>query len=54
MAKARAKTKSGKAKKSLPENLLLVATRKGAWIYRGDAARKEWRASGPAGTRRWK
>ena len=27
--------------------LVLVATRKGAWIYRGDAARKTWRASGP-------
>ncbi len=27
--------------------LLLVATRKGAWLYRGDTARKEWRADGP-------
>ena len=25
----------------------LVATRKGAWLYRGDAARKNWRADGP-------
>ena len=29
------------------ELLLLVATRKGAWIYRGDADRKAWRADGP-------
>jgi photosystem II stability/assembly factor-like uncharacterized protein len=27
--------------------LLLVATRKGAWIFHGDAARKGWRADGP-------
>ena len=27
--------------------LLLVATRKGAWLYHGDAARKTWRADGP-------
>jgi photosystem II stability/assembly factor-like uncharacterized protein len=27
--------------------LLLVATRKGAWLYHGDAARKAWRADGP-------
>lgn len=26
---------------------LLVATRKGAWIFHGDAARKSWRAEGP-------
>ncbi|MGH6966250.1 MAG: WD40/YVTN/BNR-like repeat-containing protein [Phenylobacterium sp.] len=26
---------------------LLVGTRKGAWIYRGDAARETWRAQGP-------
>src|SRR4051794_10426265 len=26
---------------------LLVATRKGAWIYRGDPARKSWEADGP-------
>jgi photosystem II stability/assembly factor-like uncharacterized protein len=26
---------------------VLVATRKGAWIYRGDASRQEWRADGP-------
>jgi len=27
--------------------LLLVATRKGAWLYHSDAARKSWRADGP-------
>src|SRR6267142_409531 len=27
--------------------LVMVATRKGAWLYRGDAARKTWRAEGP-------
>ena len=27
--------------------ILLVATRKGAWIYQSDSARKEWRVDGP-------
>jgi photosystem II stability/assembly factor-like uncharacterized protein len=27
--------------------LLLIATRKGAWLYHGDAARRSWRADGP-------
>ncbi|MDE2145759.1 MAG: glycosyl hydrolase [Burkholderiales bacterium] len=27
--------------------VVLVATRKGAWIFHGDAARKTWRADGP-------
>jgi len=27
--------------------LVLVATRKGAWLYHGDASRKSWRADGP-------
>jgi len=27
--------------------ILLVATRKGAWIFHGDAKRKSWRADGP-------
>lgn len=36
------------AKRAPTKNqLLLVATRKGAWIYHGDAARKRWRADGP-------
>src|SRR5258708_13781416 len=27
--------------------VVLVATRKGAWLYHGDAGRKSWRADGP-------
>ncbi|WP_313951042.1 glycosyl hydrolase [Accumulibacter sp.] len=27
--------------------VLLVATRKGAWLYHGDAAREQWRVDGP-------
>ena len=27
--------------------LIMVATRKGAWLYHGDAARRTWRADGP-------
>ena len=27
--------------------LVMVATRKGAWLYHSDAARKTWRADGP-------
>src|SRR5579863_9888661 len=27
--------------------LVLVATRKGAWLYHGDAARRAWRTDGP-------
>ena len=26
---------------------ILIATRKGAWLYHSDAARKTWRADGP-------
>ena len=51
MVKVRAKTNGSRTKKtSRPKadgNLLLVATRKGAWIYRGNAARNTWRADGP-------
>ena len=41
-----AKAKTGRQGKP-PGNLLLVATRKGAWLFRGDDQRKEWRADGP-------
>ena len=41
-----AKTAPKKAAKP-KKQLVLVATRKGAWIYHGDAARKTWRADGP-------
>lgn len=34
-------------KKSPARVLLLVATRKGAWLFHGDAARKSWRVDGP-------
>ena len=30
-----------------PPTLVLVATRKGAWIFHADAARRQWRADGP-------
>ena len=30
-----------------PTVLVMVATRKGAWLYHSDAARKTWRADGP-------
>jgi photosystem II stability/assembly factor-like uncharacterized protein len=36
-----------KAKARAKPNLVLVATRKGAWLYHGDSARSEWRANGP-------
>ena len=39
------KAKTSKTAKRGP--LLLVATRKGAWIFRGDAARRGWKAEGP-------
>jgi photosystem II stability/assembly factor-like uncharacterized protein len=40
MARARTKSKVRKL-------LILVATRKGAWIFRGDSKRKSWRVDGP-------
>jgi hypothetical protein len=44
-----ASKKRNAAKKKAPQarQLLFVATRKGAWIFRGDAARRTWRADGP-------
>lgn len=37
-----------KASPAKPTNLVvLVATRKGAWLFHGDAKRKAWRADGP-------
>ena len=49
-AKAAPKKAPKKATARVPrpqKQLVLVATRKGAWIYHGDAARKTWRADGP-------
>jgi len=43
--KTAAKSKTRRSRPS--ENLLLVATRKGAWILHGDAGRKNWRTDGP-------
>jgi len=31
----------------VPAVVLMVATRKGAWIFHGDASRRRWRADGP-------
>jgi hypothetical protein len=45
---APAKRRSTKAgTRSRQGTALLVATRKGAWLYRSDAARRSWRADGP-------
>jgi hypothetical protein len=45
---ANAKTKPSKRKTTSRKNtMLLVATRKGAWILRGDPGRKSWRTEGP-------
>src|SRR5438874_13732436 len=47
-SRAKETTKSAKrAPRKAPQVLVLVATRKGAWLYHGDAARKTWRADGP-------
>ncbi len=35
------------ARRAQKKVMVMVATRKGAWFYRGDAARKTWRADGP-------
>ncbi len=42
---ARARSKPGVKGES--GVIVLVATRKGAWLYHGDAARKAWRTDGP-------
>lgn len=39
--------KTAKRKSAISTVVVMVATRKGAFIYRGDAARKTWRADGP-------
>jgi len=48
---ARTKSKPVVGRKFQPAKarriLVMVATRKGAWLYHGDAARKSWRADGP-------
>ena len=48
MKRKSAKTSVRKAPKKAVRGLsLLVATRKGAWMLHGDAARKNWRIEGP-------
>ena len=44
--KVSAKGRSARAR-SAPRTIVLVATRKGAWIFHADAARRQWRADGP-------
>jgi len=50
-AAERAAARTGAAKpasrRAAPRVLVLVATRKGAWLYRGDPARRAWRCDGP-------
>jgi len=43
--KAKAKRSGGSARRS--KVVLLVATRKGAWLFHGDPARRAWRVDGP-------
>jgi hypothetical protein len=42
-------TRKSSAQRARPERrvVILVATRKGAWLYHGDATRKSWRPDGP-------
>ena len=54
MAGTRGKTKNAIPTKrrtararSAPRTIVLVATRKGAWILHGDTARRTWRTDGP-------
>jgi photosystem II stability/assembly factor-like uncharacterized protein len=44
---ARERARRAPRKSSAQHVVLLVATRKGAWLYHGDARRKTWRSSGP-------
>lgn len=43
----KAATRKRGAKAGVRRTLVMVATRKGAWLYHGDAARRTWRADGP-------
>ena len=44
---SRTATKRASRPQAKPRVLVMVATRKGAWLYHGDAARRSWRTSGP-------
>jgi photosystem II stability/assembly factor-like uncharacterized protein len=41
------RSKTSRAASAPHKLLLMVATRKGAWLYHGDTARRTWRADGP-------
>lgn len=45
--RAPAPQQSGARTRAAGHDVLLVATRKGAWLFHGDAARKSWRVDGP-------
>jgi photosystem II stability/assembly factor-like uncharacterized protein len=45
--KPRKKPKATSRKPRNGRDILLVATRKGAWLFHGDGSRKNWRADGP-------
>ncbi len=45
--KPKARAKSAPPTRPARRVLVLVATRKGAWLYHGDTARRTWRADGP-------
>ncbi len=57
MASAKKTSASGRRRQPAPRRaaprsgsqrvVILVATRKGAWLYHGDGARRSWRADGP-------
>lgn len=41
------RVQSASARRKAPRLVILVATRKGAWLYHGDTKRKQWRTDGP-------
>jgi photosystem II stability/assembly factor-like uncharacterized protein len=41
------KKAADRAKRAKADVVILVATRKGAWLFHGDAKRKDWRVDGP-------
>ncbi|HMB06232.1 MAG TPA: hypothetical protein VKP69_21170, partial [Isosphaeraceae bacterium] len=45
--RAKSRKKVSANRRAAPRTIVLVATRKGAWIFHGDAARRTWRADGP-------
>jgi len=46
-AKPASRAKAAVRKRSVRRTVLLVATRKGAWLLHGDASRRSWRIDGP-------